>query len=594
MQFQLRVGNWRSYIPLLEVLATYRREYFQNDLVAGLIVGVITVPQAMAYAFLAGLPAEAGLYACLLPMLIYTVFGSSRHLVVGPVAVAALMVAATIGEHTAKYDYDPTSIAVILSLQVGILLWLLRLWQMGGLVNLLSHPVISGFVNAAAALIVFSQIPAFTGMPMKPGNPLDQAAWYLTHLQDIELLPIVIGALAIALIWFFQRHVATLLRRQGLPIPDSHAVTRMGPIAVMFISALLVWLLDLGTLFGLETVGHVPGGLPEFSAPPFDFWLWFDLLDSAAIIAVVAYVESYSIAATFAGREQTRINSNQELIALGAANIGAAFTGAYPVAGSFSRSGVNYDSGARTPLSSVVCGVVIAIALLVLTPLFAFLPAPALAAIVVFSVVGLMDFRSIVRHWRIYKEDAITSLLTMATVLIAGVETGLLTGVALSIAFFIRSSSRPEVTVLGRVGDTEHFRSERRYDVQHVAHVVCARVDENIYFANASQIENKLLKIVHRRAGTRHLLLVCSAVNRLDVTGLEMLFRLNRNLDRLGVTFSLAEVKASVMEQLDATNLKQVLTGNVFFSTDQGMRALEWDVEHRSRTDKLPLDTPSQ
>ena len=282
MQFQLRVGNWRSYIPLLEVLATYRREYFQNDLVAGLIVGVITVPQAMAYAFLAGLPAEAGLYACLLPMLIYTVFGSSRHLVVGPVAVAALMVAATIGEHTAKYDYDPTSIAVILSLQVGILLWLLRLWQMGGLVNLLSHPVISGFVNAAAALIVFSQIPAFTGMPMKPGNPLDQAAWYLTHLQDIELLPIVIGALAIALIWFFQRHVATLLRRQGLPIPDSHAVTRMGPIAVMFISALLVWLLDLGTLFGLETVGHVPGGLPEFSAPPFDFWLWFDLLDSAA------------------------------------------------------------------------------------------------------------------------------------------------------------------------------------------------------------------------------------------------------------------------------------------------------------------------
>lgn len=594
MQFQLRVSNWRSYIPILEVLTTYRRSYFQSDLIAGLIVGVITVPQAMAYAFLAGLPAEAGLYACLLPMLIYTILGSSRHLVVGPVAVAALMVAATIGEHSATSGHTPADIAVILCLQVGIILWLLRLWQMGGLVNLLSYPVISGFVNAAAVLIIFSQIPAFTGMPMKPGNPLDQAAWYITHLHEIQLLPIIFGALALALIWFFQRRLAGFLRRQGYAIEDNHSLTRMGTIAVLFLSAILVWLLDLDKHFGLATVGYVPSGLPDFAPPPFDLYLWFDLLGSAAIIAVVAYVESYSIATAFAGREQTRINSNQELIALGAANIGAAFTGGYPVAGSFSRSGVNYDSGARTPLSSVVCAVVIAAALLLFTPLFAYLPAPALAAIVVFSVIGLMDFRSIGRHWRIYKEDAITSVITMATVLIGGVEAGLLTGVGLSIAFFIRSSSRPEVTVLGRVGETEHFRSERRYDVHLVSHVVCARVDENIYFANSAQIESKLLKIVHRRPETRHLLLACSAVNRLDVTGLEMLFRLNRNLDRLEVTFSLSEVKASVMEQLDATNLKQVLTGNIFFTTDQGMRALEWDVEHRSRQTSLPLDDPAQ
>ncbi|MCP5178535.1 MAG: sulfate permease [Pseudomonadales bacterium] len=589
MRFEYRVKKWRTYIPIVEVLGDYRRGYLQRDLVAGLIVGLITVPQAMAYAFLAGLPAQTGLYACLVPMLIYTIFGSSRHLVVGPVAVAALMVAATIGQATERFGYPPTEIALILSLQVGLILWLLRLSQMGGLVNLLSHPVIGGFINAAAILIIFSQIPGLTGMPSKSGNPLDQAAWYLTHLTAVHWLPIVMGIASLAVIWFCQKHLVRQLRRMGVRLGFGHPISRIGPIAVLALSALAVWAGDLHVRFGLETVGYVPQGLPTLTVPKFDLRLWGSLLGSSAILAVVVYVESYSIASGFATREQSRINSHQELIALGASNIGAAFFGAYPVAGSFSRSSVNYDAGARTPISSVVSSLVVVLVLLLLTPLFAYLPAPALAAIVVLSVVNLLDFRGIGRHWRIYREDAITSVITMLTVLIAGVETGLLTGVGLSIAFFVRSSSRPEVTVLGRMGTSEHFRSVRRYDVRTVPHAACVRVDENIYFANANQIENKLLKAVHRRPGTSHLLLVCSAVNRIDVSGLEMLFRLNRALDRLGVKLSLAEVKASVMEQLDATNLKTVLTGKVYFTTDQGMRELEADAPDRPQQEGLPL-----
>ncbi len=586
MKFEPRIPNWRSYVPILDILGLYTRGQWHADLIAGLIVGVMTVPQAMAYAFLAGLPPQAGLYACLLPMLVYAVLGSSRHLVVGPVAVAALMVAAAIGDAQLIYNKAATEIAVILSLEVGVILLLLRLWQMGGLINLLSHPVISGFINAAAILIIFSQIPAFTGMPPKAGDPFDQLMWFVEHLDQMAALPVVIGLFCIGTIWFFQNQLVQTLRRFNVHIEAGHLYTRIGPLVALLLTAAVVWLFDLDKAFGLATVGHVPYGLPALTAPMFDLVLWTDLLDSAAMIAVVAYVESYSIATSIAAKEQTRINPNQELIALGVSNLGAAFTGAYPVAGSFSRTSVNYDAGARTPLSSVVCGVVILGSLLILTPLFAWLPAPALAVIVVLSVIRLIDLRSIGRHWRIYREDAITSVLTMVSVLVFGVETGLLAGVGLSIAFFIRSSSRPEVNVLGRVGDSEHFRSERRYEVKIVPYVVCVRIDENLYFANSNQIENKLMKLVHRRPDTRHLLMVFSSVNRLDVTGLEMLFRLNRNLDTRGITLSLAEVKGPVMEQLEATNLKDVLTGSVFLSTDVGMRALEWENQLREEHER--------
>ncbi|MEZ5560265.1 MAG: sulfate permease [Pseudomonadales bacterium] len=579
MRFELRVKNWQSYIPIVDVVKRYRRRDFNHDLIAGIIVGVITVPQAMAYALLAGLPAQAGLYACLVPMAIYAVLGSSKQLAVGPVAITALMVAAAVGQYAPRYGGDYLGITAALSLQAGIILLLLRLSQMGGLVNLLSHPVIVGFVNAAAILIIISQIGPFTGIPSSGGaEPVSQLLALGRSLDALNPVTLGIGLASLALLLLVQQYAAPMLfvagRRWRLRVTRDHPISRVGPVLVTVLAALAVALWHLDGDYGVAVVGLVPSGLPSFTRPPFDPQMWRDIAPSAAMIAVVAYVESYSIGASLATRQRTRINSHQELIALGAANIGAAFTGAYPVAGSFSRSGVNFQTGARSQIASLICMGVILLTLLFFTPLFARLPTAALAAIVVVSVLGIVDFRSIRRHWAVYREDSITELVTLATVLFFGVETGLITGVALSIAFFVRKSSRPHIVIVGRIPHTEHFRSARRYDVETFPHVAAIRIDENLYFGNANQVENKLLKIIQRRPGTRHVLLVCSAVNLIDISGLEMLYRVNQTFDAMGVKLHLAEVKGPVMEQLEASDFVMKLTGSVFFTTDQAMRDL--------------------
>ena len=235
---------------------------------------------------------------------------------------------------------------------------------------------------------------------------------------------------------------------------------------------------------------------------------------------------------------------------------------------------MNYQAGARTPVSSLVCALVIVITLLFLTPLLSRLPHAALAAIVIISVTGLMDFRSFRLHWRIYPEDSVTQIVTLLTVLVFGVEAGLITGVALSIAFFVRQSSRPHIAIVGRIGESEHFRSIKRHEVGTHAHIVAVRVDENLYFANANQVENKLLKVVQRQPQTKHLLLVCSAINMIDISGLEMLYRVNQSLQEMDIKLHLSEVKGPVMDQLQATDFINSLTGGVFFTTDQAMRGL--------------------
>jgi SulP family sulfate permease len=575
LPLQLRVKNWQSYVPILGVIKRYRRDDFNHDLLAGVIQGVIAIPQAIAYAVLAGLPPEAGLYASLAPMGIYAILGSSKQLVVGPVAITALMVAAAVGEYAPQYDQSYLALTTVLSLQAGIVLWLLRLSQMGGLVNLLSHPVITGFVNAAALLIVVSQLPALTGIGSGDAtDPYHQLLNMATHLEELNPAVVLVGAACLVGLLLVRDYAVPMLRLLVKDVSDEHPVSRTGPMVVTVAAAAAVVIWNLDTSYGVAVVGHLPPGLPDFTLPPFHWQMWLDVAPASAMIALVSYVESYSIGTTLATRQRTRINGHQELIALGAANVSAAFTGAYPVAGSFSRSSVNYEVGARSQVSSLVCMVLIVLALLFFTPAFAHLPHAALAAIVVVSVFGIVDVNSMRRHWRIHREDSITELATLITVLAFGVETGLLTGVALSIAFFVRTSSRPHIAIVGRIPHTEHFRSARRYDVETFPHVAAIRVDENVYFGNANQVENKLLKIVQRRPGTRHLLLVMSAVNMIDVSGLEMLYRLNQNLETMGIKLHLSEVKGPVMEQLEVTDFIMRLSGSVFFTTDQAMRDL--------------------
>ncbi|NOX51683.1 MAG: sulfate permease [Gammaproteobacteria bacterium] len=572
--FKLGVRDWHKYVPLAPILLNYTRDDFDHDLIAGLVVGMVTIPQAVAYALLAGVPPQSGLYACLVPMILYAIFGSSRQLVVGPVAVAALMVVATVSDYAPKYSDAYLGITTIVCLQAGLVLWVLRLSRMGGLVNLLSHPVITGFVNAAVILIIISQLPAFSGISVdNTEQPITVLTNLLTNISTLDPITFVLGGCALVILLAFPKLIIVLAKTIGKDLSEHHAITRLGPMIVAVFGIVVV--LTAGIENSLATVGPIPGGLPDITIPPFELTLWIDLLPASAIIAIVSYVESYSIGTTLAARKQTRINSHQELIALGAANLGAAFTGAYPVAGSFSRSSVNYYAGAKTPVSSLVCAVLIVIVLLFFTNFFTALPHAVLAAIVMVSVVGLMDFKSSRRHWSIHREDVITEYATLILVLFMGVEIGLLAGVGLSIAFFIRTSSRPNITQVGRLANTEHFRSIKHHEVETLPHVLALRVDENIYFGNSAQIEAKFLKRVHRRHSTQHLLIVFSSVNMVDATGLQMLHRLNANLDRVGVSLNFCEVKGTLVRQLDAAELTKALSGSIFFSTDRAMKHFE-------------------
>ena len=571
-------------IPIVLAARSYQRADLPHDFVAGLTLGVVTVPQAIAYAFLAGLPPQAGLYACLAPMVIYAVLGSSRQLVVGPVAIAALMVAAAIGEHAPAHPEQHLGIATVLSLQAGLFLWLLRLLRVGGIVHLLSHPVITGFVNAAALLIIVSQLAPLAGVATPADGGAARQLFALgTALGDMAPLALAIGVASLATLWLVRRFGAKLVPRAT---PD-HPICRTGPMLVAAAATLSVALLGLD----VATVGFVPAGLPSLTAPPFDAALWWDLAPHAALIALIAYVEGYSVGKTLAGRQQrhthstggtggTRgtgsgrgIDGNQELLALGAANVGAAFFGAYPVAGSFTRSSVNQAAGGRTPLSVLICALVIVAALLWFAPLFHHLPRAALAAIVIASVWSLIDFRSIGLHWRFYRPDVITHFVTLGAVLVLGVEAGLLLGMAASIALLVRGSSQPHIAVIGRLGDSAHFRNVERFSTRTWPQLVAARVDESLYFANANRIEDRLAKLAEGDA-VKHLLIVMNAVNFIDTSGLEMLQRLVEHLKRQGVALHLCEVKGPVRDQLAHIAVDSWLSGRQFQTTDEAFTAL--------------------
>ena len=560
-----RGKDWTRFVPIVAVARSYRVGDFRHDLLAGVTVGVVTVPQAVAYAFLAGLPAQAGLYACLAPMMIYAMLGSSRQLVVGPVAVAALMVAATVGAHAPAYSDAWLAITSVLCLQAGLALWGLRTLQLAGIVNVLSQPVVAGFVNAAAVLIVLSQLPAFAGLGLAVGgNPLEPLARLVAQAALLNPLALSIGFASLAALWLAPRVAKAWSGR------DDHPLGRSGPLVVAVCATGAVG------AFGLEvqTIGFVPAGLPTFTLPLFDFRLWLDLAPSAAAIALVAYVETFGIGTTLAARAQQRVDPGQELIALGAANVGAALTGASPVAGSFSRSSVNHAAGARTPVSALVGAAAIVVTLLWLTPLFEHLPNAALAAIVMASVAGLLDVSMLREQWRFHREDVFVQLATFAGVMGWGVERGLLLGVAVAVVLFVARSGRPHIAVVGRLGDSAHFRNVDRYATRTVPNVVAVRVDENLHFANASQVEARILEIAGQHKQTLHLVLMCSAINFIDASGLSTLRRANHALRAQGIVLHVSDAKGAVRDQFAAINLAQELSGNVYGTMDEAMGEL--------------------
>lgn len=563
----------KRYLPLLQWLPGYRREHAVSDLIAAVIVTIMLIPQSLAYALLAGLPAQVGLYASILPLVLYAVFGTSRTLSVGPVAVAALMTAAALAPIAEPGSADYVAGAVLLAVMSGLMLTAMGLLKLGFLANFLSHPVISGFITASGLVIAASQVKHLVGIEANGHNLLDIVTSLAANLGSVHGPTLLIGGGALLFLIFARSHLKPLLIRVGASQRAAELVAKTAPILVVVATTALAWGLGLDAR-GVQLVGEVPAGLPELTLPPLEWGLWKQLAVGALLISVVGFVESVSVGQTLAAKRRQRIDPDQELIGLGAANLGAGFSGGMPVTGGFSRSVVNFDVGAQTPAAGAYTAVGIALATLVLTPAIAWLPTATLAATIIVAVASLIDFPALVRTWRYSRTDFGAMLATIVLTLLHSVEAGIMAGVGLSIGLFLFRTSRPHSAVVGRVPGTEHFRNIQRHKVETSAHVTFLRVDESLYFANARFLEERVMDLVTRQPDLQDLVLVCPAVNLIDASALESLEAINERLTDAGVRLHLSEVKGPVMDRLKSTQLLSRLGGQVFLSTFEAWRSL--------------------
>ena len=561
-------------LPCVGWLRRYDGTALRGDGLAAVIVTIMLIPQSLAYALLAGLPPQVGLYASMLPLVGYALFGSSNALAVGPVAVVSLMTAAAVGEIAASGTPEYLGAALALALLSGVFLILLGLLRLGFLASLLSHPVISGFITASGLLIAASQLKHILGIDAGGHTLLDLGRSLAGGIGETNLPTLAIGVAATAFLFWVRSRLKPLARRLGLGPRLADFLAKAGPVVAVLATILLVDLLALEAE-GVQVVGAIPQGVPPLALPPLDLELWWRLLPSAVLISVVGFVESVSVAQTLAAKRRERIQPDRELLGLGAANVAAALGGGYPVTGGFARSVVNFDAGARTPLAGVLTAGGIGLTALLLTPLFHQLPKATLAATIVVAVLSLVDLGALKRTWIYSKADFAAMAATIVTVLTAGIEAGILAGVGLSLVLFLARSARPHMAVVGQVPGTHHFRNVKRHEVVTSPAVLSVRVDESLYFANARWLEDRLYDMAVAEPALRHVVLICSAINEIDASALESLETLVERLKAAGIDFHLSEVKGPVMDRLKRTDFPAHLSGRVFLSQHDALAALD-------------------
>ena len=561
------------YLPILTWGKTYNKSALTNDMVAAMIVTIMLIPQSLAYALLAGLPPEAGLYASIAPILFYAIFGTSRALAVGPVAVVSLMTAAALGkivdQGTAGYAVAALSLAFL----SGSILLAMGVFRLGFVANFLSHPVIAGFITASGVLIATSQLKHILGIKGEGENLIDMVHGLITHISEVNFITLTIGVLATAFLFWVRKGLKPFLRKMGVVGTLADVLTKAGPVAGVVVTTLAVWLFGLADK-GVAIVGAVPQSLPPLTMPSFSPELLKQLLLPAFLISIIGFVESISVAQTLAAKKRQRIDPDQELIGLGTASLGAAFTGGFPVTGGFSRSVVNFDAGAETPAAGAYTAVGLAIAAVALTPLIYFLPKATLAATIIVAVLSLVDFSILKRSWAYSKADFAAVLATIVLTLAMGVEIGVSAGVGLSILLHLYKSSKPHIAEVGLVPGTEHFRNILRHKVETTPSVVNLRIDESLYFANARFLEDKIYDRVARDKGVRHVVLQCCAINEIDLSALESLETINSRLSEMDVKLHLSEVKGPVMDVLKRAHFLSELTGKVYLSQFEAANAL--------------------
>ncbi|MEL0435460.1 SulP family inorganic anion transporter [Phycobacter sp. K97] len=561
--------------PVLDWGRRYDRIDFSGDMTAAVIVTIMLIPQSLAYALLAGLPAEVGLYASILPLVAYAIFGTSRALAVGPVAVVSLMSASALAPLGLDTVAEFTAAAAVLALLSGLMLVAMGALRLGVVANLLSHPVIAGFITASGILIAVSQLKHILGIPAH-GHNLPEILMSLGQgLTGLNPWTLATGLAALGFLFWVRRHMANVLHaRLGLSRAAAGTAARVGPVFAVIGTILLSWGMDLPAL-GVSVVGEVPTGLPPLGLPMIDWALIPALIGPAALITIIGYVESVSVAQTLAAKRRQKIQPNQELKALGAANLASALSGGYSVTGGFARSVVNFDAGARTPAAGAFTAVGLTFAALFLTPLLYFLPKATLAATIIIAVLSLVDLKILKTAWTYSKADFAAVLSTILLTLIVGVETGVAAGVLVSLLLFVWKTSRPHVAEVGQVPGTQHFRNIHRHHVLTDPRVVTLRIDESLYFANARRMEDMVLaRVQSAPQDMKHVVLMCSAVNEIDLSALESLEEINQRLSDMGVTLHLSEVKGPVMDRLKRSHFLDALSGHVFLSQHEAYEAL--------------------
>nr|WP_277611090.1 sulfate permease [Microbulbifer celer] len=560
-------------MPAAIWLPGYSLSTLQKDLLAAVIVTIMLIPQSLAYALLAGLPAEVGLYASIAPLVAYALFGSSRTLSVGPVAVASLMSAAALGQVAAQNTADYLLAAMLLALLSGLFLLLLGVLRLGFLANFLSHPVISGFITASGILIAVSQLKHLMGVAASGDNLPELLHSILAGMGEINLYTLVLGTAVVGFLIWSRGGAVALLRRLSVSENTASLLVKAAPVVGVIATIVLAGGLDLEGR-GVQLVGEIPGGLPSFGLPNFSLTLLQQLMVPAIMISIIGYVESISVGKTLAAKRRQKIDMNQELIGLGAANMASGLSGGFPVTGGFSRSVVNFDAGAETQMASVMTAIGIALAAMFLTPYLYYLPKATLAATIIVAVLSLVDFSILQKTWRYSPSDFFAVMITIVVTLLFGVEIGVSCGVVASIVLFLYRTSKPHIAEVGLVEGTEHFRNIQRHQVHTVPQILSVRVDESLMFSNAAFLEERIYSDIAATPELKHVILMCSAINEIDWSALEALESINDQLQTAGICFHLSEVKGPVMDALAKSGFLDQLSGKIFFTQYEAFTTL--------------------
>lgn len=556
---------WSKWIPAIAWLRNYSRDNLVNDSLAAVVVTIMLIPQSLAYALLAGLPVEMGLYASILPLVAYAFFGSSRTLSVGPVAVASLMTASAIGSVSAVGTADYATAATVLALLGGLMMITLGLLKFGFVANFLSHPVVSGFITASGIIIGLGQMGPLMGMSMQGNSLVSLLTATHQNWHQAHFLTALVGFSCLTFLLLARFWLPQILASFGWGGRSIGLLTRSAPVLMMMIVIPLSMTQQLAAL-DVATVGSIPSGLPAFSSPLVSWPLVRELAMPAFFIALIGFVESVSVGKTLGAKKRQRINANQELVGLGAANTAAAISGGFPVTGGFSRSAVNFEAGADTQMASILTALGIGLATLYLTPVLYFLPKAALAATIIAAVLSIIDWKILGQAYRFSSADFMAVVLTIVITLLAGVELGVLSGIAVSLGLYLYQTSKPHFAIVGQIGESEHYRNVERHDVTTFPEILSIRVDESLYFANAGYLEEIVFDQVSRKPLLRDVILMCPAVNIVDMSALDALEEINARLDDLDIKLHLSEVKGPVMDALQRSDFLEKLSGTVFLS----------------------------